>query len=84
VAEITVRPKIEVTVTFQISEAEARALDALVCYGDDAFIKYFYQFLGRHYMEPHEAGLRSLFKSVRDFMPGILSRTNKAREAFTK
>lgn len=58
---------------------EVRALDALVGYGDDAFVKVFYEHLGKHYMQPHEAGL----KSVRELVPGILRRTDDARLVFT-
>jgi hypothetical protein len=53
---------IEFTQTF--TEAEARALDALVGYGFEPFLKVFYAHMGRHYMEPHEAGLRKLFESI--------------------
>lgn len=82
-AEIVQRPKVEVTATMQFSEAELRALDALVCYGSDAFIKVFYEHMGKHYMKPHEAGLRTLFESVRQIVPGILQRTDDARRVFT-
>jgi hypothetical protein len=81
-AKITERPHITLHVDFSVNEAEARALDALVGYGDDAFIKQFYEKLGAAYLEQHEAGLRSFFTSVRQFMPHILHRTDKARETF--
>lgn len=82
-AEIVQLPKVEVTATMKFSEAELRALDALVGYGADAFIKVFYEKLGKHYMQPHEAGLRTLFESVREIVPGILGRTDNARRVFT-
>jgi hypothetical protein len=82
-AEIIQLPKVEVTATMSFSEAELRALDALVGYGSDAFLKVFYEKLGKHYMQPHEAGLRTLFESVRGVVPGILSRTDDARRVFT-
>lgn len=81
-ASIVAKPTIELRVTFALSESEARALDALVGYGDDAFIKVFYEHLGKAYMENHEVGLRSLFKSTREVLPGILSMTDNARKAF--
>ena len=52
---------IDVKAVLELNEQELRALDALRGYGIDAFLKVFYQHLGRHYLEPHEAGLRSLF-----------------------
>jgi hypothetical protein len=81
-AQITARPRIELFVQFTINEEEARALDALTGYGDDAFIKAFYENLGAAYMKSHEEGLRMFLKSVRAFMPGILSSTDNARKAF--
>ena len=83
-AELETKPTVQLSVTIRLTESEARALDALVGYGDDAFVKAFYEGLGKAYMEQHEDGLRSLFKSVRSFMPGILERANLARKVFVK
>lgn len=83
-AKVIQNPKVELSVTFTINEDEARALDALIGYGDDAFIERFKVYLGEHYIRNHEAGLRSFMKSVRSFIPGILTRTDLAREAFNK
>lgn len=83
-AQICNSTDINLKVTFVVNEAEARALDALVGYGDDAFVKVFYEKLGQAYMAPNEAGLRSFFKSIRSEMPGILTRLDKARESFFK
>jgi hypothetical protein len=82
-AEILQLTKVEVTATMKFSEAELRALDALVGYGCDPFLKVFYEKLGKHYMQPHEAGLRTLFESVRETVPAILRRTDDARRVFT-
>lgn len=82
-AEIIQKPNVQVTATFQFNEAELRALDALVGYGVDPFLEAFYAKMGKHYMQPHETGLRSLFESVRQAVPGILSRTDDARRVFT-
>lgn len=57
-AKITAQPTIDMTVTFSVSEAEARALDGLVGYGDDAFIATFKDQLGSAYIRNHEAALR--------------------------
>lgn len=81
-ATIDSRPTIELKVTFALTEPEARAFDALVGYGDDAFIKHFYEGLGQAYLKQHEQGLRSLFKSVREQLPYVLSRADRARKAF--
>ena len=38
-AEIIGRPNVDLRLTFSINESEARALDALAGYGDDAFVR---------------------------------------------
>ena len=77
------RPRVELTMTMVLTEEEARALDALAGYGVDAFVKSFYEFLGKHYMEPHEEGLRTFLEGCRD-IGGFLTRTDNARKAFDK
>ena len=52
--------------TITLNETEIRALDALVGYGDDAFIKAFKEKLGESYIRNNTAGLKSLFKAVRE------------------
>jgi hypothetical protein len=81
-AQIFVQPKLELNLTFTVTEEEARALDALVGYGDDAFIKAFKESLGSHYMEKHEQGLRSFFVTIRKWMPTILGALDKAKTSF--
>lgn len=83
-AKLKQQPLVNVTATLEVNEAELRALDALVGYGDDAFLKLFYQHLGTVYMKPHEEGLRSLFAGIRETVPKILKRTNEARAVFIK
>jgi hypothetical protein len=82
-AKLTAQPKIELKLRFDIDEEEARALDALAGYGDDAFINVFYEKLGAAYMRDHEDGLRRFLKSVSEFVPGYLSKVNEARKVFT-
>lgn len=81
-ASITPKPTITVDVEFVVDEVEARALDALVGYGDDAFVTAFYEHLGKAYMEKYEAGLRRFLTSIRAQMPGVLGRIDAARKAF--
>lgn len=83
-AVITCKPNVAVEIYFKIDEAEARALDALVGYGDDAFILAFKEKLGADYLRDHEDGLRRFFKTIRGFMPQYLDRANAARDAFHK
>lgn len=60
------RADVRFEVTLLLNEEEAHALVALAAYGDDDFLRFFYAHLGRTILEPHEAGLRSLFRSVGD------------------
>ena len=83
-AKIAIRPSVNIDLTFTINESEARALDALAGYGDDNFIKAFYEKLGEAYMKKHEAGLRSFLKDIRAFIPDALAKLDDARKAFEK
>lgn len=78
------RPKVEIHVTLSLNEEEARALEAIVCYGADSFLKCFYEHLGKHYLQPHEKGLRTLFDGVSETLAPILSRADKARKCFNE
>lgn len=80
-AKLASKPKVEMNVTVELTEVEARALEAMAGYGDDAFVKAFYEKLGEAYMKQHEPGLRSFLRSMREIMPRILRRADKAREA---
>ena len=83
-ANLVSRPSLTVVTTFTVSEEELRALEALAGYGDDAFIKMFYTQLGKHYMLPHEKGLREFLNSVRKLATPTLKRIDAARKEFTK
>lgn len=65
--------KAEATFTFHliITEGEMRALDALVGYGFDEFIKVFYEKLGKAYMESHEQHLKNLFGRINELRPHL-------------
>lgn len=80
-ATITQKATLAVKISFTVSESEARALDALAGYGDDAFIEAFYAKLGAAYMRDHEQGLREFLQSIRTAMPGELKTIDCARAA---
>lgn len=80
-AKIGCKPTIAATITLHLSEAEAGALDALAGYGVDAFLKVFYEHMGKAYLGPYEAGLRSLFDSVQHGEAGVQSFLRRAKEA---
>lgn len=76
------KPKITITyeLRLDLNEPEARALDGLVGYGFDAFKEHFYAKLGKAYMQPHEAGLKSLFDKISANIPGQLRIVDKAKK----
>lgn len=80
-ARISNRTRVHFTVTMQLDEEQARALDALVGYGVDSFLDCFYEGLGRGYLEPYEAGLRRLFAAVGEEVSPELYRIDAARKA---
>jgi hypothetical protein len=80
-AKLGMRGIVEAKVTMEITEAEAGALDALVGYGFEPFKKVFYEKLGAAYMEPYEAGLKSLFESVRGGEAGVSGFLQRAKAA---
>lgn len=81
-AKLEQRPEVVLDVSLRLSEAEARALMALTEYGDKAFLQVFYEELGESCLKPHEAGLVSLFRSIRSELDPILDRADVARQAF--
>lgn len=69
-------------VTLTISECAGRALDALVGYGDDAFIKHFKENLGESYLENHEKGLKEFFSTIRaEVIPQLRKVTELRKQA---
>jgi len=81
-SRLTQLPRLQLDVSLKLNEAEVRALDALAGYGTDSFLKVFYEHMGKHYMQPHEAGLRSLFDTIRSELPMIMRRQDAAKKAF--
>lgn len=70
------------TLWINLNESESRALEAITLYGSDKFLEFFYEKLGRSYLEPHEKGIRSLFATITDQLPPHLKKADKARAAF--
>lgn len=56
---------IDYSIQFTLTYEEAKALDALAGYEYKAFLETFYTKMGKHYLEPYEKGLRSLFERIK-------------------
>lgn len=83
-AKVSSSAKLEFTATLTLSEVEIRALDGLVGYGFDAFLKHFKANLGEAYIRDHEKGLKSFFEAVgRDALPALYD-IDQARRDLTK
>lgn len=52
--------EVKFEINLQLTELEARALDAILGYEPKAFLKMFYEHMGSHYLKPYEKGLISL------------------------
>ncbi len=83
-AEFNFRHALTTTATMELDESELRALDALAGYGDDAFLKMFYDKLGSSYMKPHEKGLIKLFANIRGNVGQPLRDVESARKLLAK
>jgi hypothetical protein len=81
-ADIKATVTVEGRVTLHLTEVEAAALEALIGYGTDPFLKVFYKHLGESYLKPHEKGVRSLFATIGRDVPHALERFKAARLAF--
>lgn len=79
-AKIAIKPTVLFECAITLTESEARALDAMVGYGTDPFLKAFYGHLGQAYMLQHETGLRSLFDSIKSTIPQQLRGIDEARK----
>lgn len=56
---------VEFKLNIELTEGEARAWDAIVGYGFEAFIKVFKEKLGSHYITPYEKDCEKMFKDTR-------------------
>jgi len=81
---VTISTDVSVIATIEFSEGELRALDAMTGYGIEPFLKVFYEKLGKHYMQPYEKDLRTLFSRLDSTVPEALRRVKQARKILEK
>lgn len=80
-AEFKPQIHIQAQAIIMFDESEMRALDALIGYGVQPFLDVFYKHLGKAYLQPHEAGMRSLFDTL-GVVRGALLRMDDARNVY--
>jgi hypothetical protein len=83
-ADFSTKTEVHTSAVIKFTEAELRALDALIGYGVDPFLKVFYEKLGKAYMQPHEQGLRKLFKTLRQPVGKAIHDVDEARRVLTR
>jgi hypothetical protein len=82
-AEVTstqVKVNVDLKVVLELNEQEVGALEAMFSYGPDAFLKGFYKQCGKAYVEPYEAGVRSLHEKMRGLMSSPLREVQQMRD----
>lgn len=75
-------PELNMRVTFEIDEREARFLDALVGYGGKELIRVVKEHLGEYYLKPYEKDGERFCETARRELGHVLGQFDKAREAF--
>lgn len=73
-------PKVHFTIHCELTEGEARALDALAGYGTDEFLKTFYEHMGKAYLEPYAEDLRDLFIKIKELGTPLAQITDARRQ----
>jgi hypothetical protein len=81
---MNIKPRFNITtrINIDLDEEEARALEALAGYGTDAFLKVFYEHLGKHYMQPYEAGLKRILDVFQGDLKNQLNKIDQAKKIF--
>ena len=73
-------PRVTVEAVLTLNHDELGALDALVGYGVEPFLKLFYKHMGEAYLKPHEAGLRSFFNAAAHARQGLRAVSEAQRD----
>lgn len=70
------------TVTLELTEDEARAMEALASYNHPKVLEVFYKHLGEHYMKPHAKGFLSVLAHFNENIPFWLKKIDDSRDVF--
>ena len=76
----TAKAQIDFAIRFNLTVTEAKALEALVCYGIDSFLEVFYAKMGKAYLQPHEKGLISLFEKIKNDLSSEVEKIETAKQ----
>jgi len=78
--KIKSQSQFELKINIELTEDEARALKEFTVFGTDAFLKVFYENLGKTTLSRHEKGVISLFETIRKEIPKHLNKADKVRK----
>lgn len=78
------KTRVEFKVTLELSENEARAWDAIVGYGWEAFEKVFKEHLGKHYIQPYSNEAKEMFEHTRKNIGFQLHAVDEVKKAIAK
>jgi len=70
------------SVTIELTGVEIRALHVLTEYGTQPFLEAFYKLMGKSFLQPHAAGIESLFDTIQRDLGPIIRREEVAKQAF--
>lgn len=63
------KAQVEFTIKFTLTKEEAKALDAIAGYGSDAFLKVFYEHMGKNYLGALEDEILKTIQSSKNNKP---------------
>lgn len=79
-SKILAKSKLEFSITLELDEQQARALNAITVYGTKQFLDVFYKHLGSVYLKPYEQGFQSLFNLIKSELPSKLTEVDEVRD----
>lgn len=80
----SIKVTVELTAVVTMNESEIMALDGILGYNVDTFLKVFYEKMGEAYVKPYEKGVRSLHTNLKGKVSTIKSEMEDARKRFAK
>lgn len=72
---------VEFKLNLELTENEARAWDAIVGYGFEAFIRVFKEKLGSHYISPYKKECKKMFEDTRQELAFQLHAIDEVKKA---
>lgn len=75
-----VKADANITVSFNLTEAEARALHDLTGYGAEIFYEKFCKELGSHYINKNKDGFLSLWERLRTELPQAFHKIDEIKK----